>query len=347
MNKLLSLIFILLFSQLTLNSTAQAPNDPVAYMSAINNAQTEMNQKYMEYMSAAAHGRKARKIEKLRHQVLQSIDDSRYKTLDIPIYKGDNSLRQSSIDYIKLCYNVFNDDYAKIVNMEDIAEQSYDEMQAYLLLREKTNEKINDAVAKMHEASETFAAKYNIKLIDQKSELDSKLDDASSVNDYVDSVYLIFFKCYWEDGEIVKAMNKQKLTEMEQGRTSLIRFADEGLAQLSAMKPYAGDASLANTCKKVLQFYKKMAEEDLPKQTDYFLKTENFEKMKKSFDNRSKSERTKEDVATYNKSVDELNKASNAFNTVNTNINETRSYLLNNWNEAEKNFVDSHMPYYK
>ena len=347
MNKLLSLIFVVLLSQFGANCTAQSSDDPVAYMASINNAQTEMNQKYMAYMSAAAHSRKARKIEKLRSQVLQSIDNSRFKTLDIPIYKGDNSLRQSSIDYIKLCYNVFNDDYAKIVNMEDIAEQSYDEMQAYLLLREKTNDKVTEAVAKMNEASKAFAAKYNIQLIDQKSELDAKLDDAGNVNSYVDSVYLIFFKCYWQDGEITKAMNTQKLTEIEQGRTSLIRFADEGLAQLSTMKPYAGDISLANTCKKVLEFYKKMAEEDLPKQTDYFLKTENFDKIKKSFDSKSKNERTKQDVDEFNKSVDDLNKSATAFNTVNKNINDTRNYLLDNWNESEKNFIDSHMPYYK
>ena len=347
MKKLLSLVFILLFSQLTANCFAQTSDDPVAYMTAINNAQTEMNQKYMAYMSASAHSRKARKIEKLRQQVLQSIDDSRFKTVDIPLYKGDNSLRQSSIDYIKLCYNVFNEDYTKIVNMEDIAEQSYDEMQAYLLLREETNDKITEAVAKMSDASKSFASKYNIKLIDQKSELDSKLDDAGKVNSYVDDVYLIFFKCYWQDGEIVKAMNSQKLTEMEQGRTSLIRFANDGLATLDTMKAFSGDVSLANTCKKVLQFYKKMAEEDLPKQTDYFLKTENFNKIKKSFDSKSKSERTKQDVDEYNKSVDDMNKASTAFNTVNKNINDTRNYLLDNWNEAQQSFTDSHMPYYK
>lgn len=347
MKKLLSLIIVLLVSQFTINCVAQSPDDPVAYMEAINNAQTEMNQKYMAYMSAAAHGRRAKKIEKLRQQVLQSIDNSRFKTLDIPNYRGDNSLKQSSINYIKLCYNVFNEDYAKIVNMEDIAEQSYDEMQAYLLLREKTNDKISEAVAKMNEASKAFAYKYNIKLIDQKSELDTKLDDAGRVNSYVDSVYLIFFKCYWQDGEIVKAMNKQKLTEMEQGRTSLIRFADEGLATLDTIKPFSGDASLTNTCKKVLQFYKKMAEEDLPKQTDYYLKSENFDKMKKSFDSKSKSERTKQDVDEFNKSVDEMNKATAAFNVVNNNINDTRNSLLKNWNDAQQSFMDSHMPYYR
>lgn len=347
MKKVLIFFFVLILSNITNNSAAQSLDDPGAYMTAISNAQTEMNQKYMIYMSAAAHGRRARKVDKLRQQALESIDNSRFKTIDIPIYKGDNSLRQSSIDYIKLCYNVFNEDYSKIVNMEDIAEQSYDEMQAYLLLREKTNNKINEAVAKMNTASKAFAAKYNVKVITQKDELDEKLEDAGKVNGYVDDVYLVFFKCYWEDGEIVKAMNNGKFTEMEQGRISLIRFADEGLLALDTLKSFSGDPSLANTCKQVLQFYKKMAEKDLPKQTDYYLKKENFDKMKKSFEAKSGSERTKQDVDAYNKSVKEINAASDGFNQVNNDINKTRSYLLDNWNEAEKNFSDSHMPYYK
>src|ERR1700750_2375683 len=86
-----------LFLFATLASIAQNTDNPGAYMSAINNAQTEMNQKYMAYMSAVAHGRRARKIEKMRQQTLESITNARYKTVDVPIYKGDNTLRQSSI----------------------------------------------------------------------------------------------------------------------------------------------------------------------------------------------------------------------------------------------------------
>lgn len=345
----------LLFTALSVTATffiwstsfSQNTDDPGAYMNAIGNAQTEMNQKYMAYMSAAAHGRRAKKVEKLRHQVLESIDNSRFKTLDLPKYKGDNTLRQSSVDYIKLCFNVFNEDYSKIVNMEDIAEQSYDMMQAYILLNEKTSEKINDAVSKMRDANNVFAAKYNVKIIEQKDELGSKLDDAGKLNHYTDKIYLVFFKCYWQDGEIVKAMNNGKITEMEQGRSSLIRFADEGLATLDTIKPFAGDASFVNSCKQILRFYKDMAEKDLPKQVDYFLKKENFEKIKKSLDGKSKSDRTKEDVNAYNKAVDDFNKATSSFNSVNKSMNDSRNYQLDNYNEAEKKFNDAHMPYYK
>ena len=130
------LIALLFFST---NLSAQAIESPVDYMTAIENAHVEMNQRYMAYLSASSHGKRARKVEKLRIQALESITKSRYKTIEIPFYKGDNSLRQSSIDYIQMCYNVFNDDYARIVNMEDIAEQSFDDMQAYILLKQKEN----------------------------------------------------------------------------------------------------------------------------------------------------------------------------------------------------------------
>ena len=243
-------------------------------------------------MSAAAHIHRKRKIEKMRLQALESINNSLSITSGLPYYKGDNSLRKSSIDYIKLCYSVFNDDYEKIVNMEEIAEQSYDIMEAYVLLQEKTDEKIKQASAEMNNAYKAFAAKYNVTVTDKKDELDDKLDEAGKLNIYSNKLYLIFFKCYWQDGEIVKAINTGKITAVEQGRTSLIRYANEGLLALDSLKNFAGDPALASSCKQVLNFYKKMAENDIPKQMDYFLKKENFAKLKKAFDAKPEKDRT-------------------------------------------------------
>jgi hypothetical protein len=56
------------------NSHAQDLDNPGQYMDAINKAHLDMNKKYMGYVSAAAHGRRARKVEKLRKEVLESID---------------------------------------------------------------------------------------------------------------------------------------------------------------------------------------------------------------------------------------------------------------------------------
>ncbi len=256
------------------------------YMTAMSNAQVEMNQKYMAYISASAHSRRARKIEKLRTQALESINNAKYKTTDLPKYKGDNSLRQASIDYIQFCYRIFNEDYSKIVNMEEIAEQSVDQMQAYLLLEEKTSEKLQEANENMAKAEKEFAKKYSVNLVDSKSDLSEKMGTAGKVNSYSDKLYIIFFKCNWEDGQLFNALNAHKLNDAEQARNSLIGFANQGLQvlQSDSLRTFQGNPSLAVGCREALQFYNSMAKNDIPKLTDFYLKQENFDKIKKSLE---------------------------------------------------------------
>ena len=343
--QLLVLAFCILFISKT--GKAQGYDDPVAYMSAISDPQHEMDQKYMAYMSAAGHGRRARKVEKLRMQTLQSINDTRYKIIALPVYKGDNSYRKSTIDYIQFCYNVFNEDYAKIVNMEEIAEQSVDQMQAYLLLQEKTEQKLKEAGERVNKAEKDFAAKYNIKLIEEKTEFGEKMETASKLTRYTNNVYIIFFKCNWEDGQLTKAMNNKKITEAEQARNALISYANEGLQALTAdsLRSFQGDPALAQQCKQSLMFFKKTAEKDIPKMLDFYLKEENFQKIKKSMD--LKGNKTQADVDAYNKAVAQMNAGVNDYNQLNNTVNNSRNQMLNDWEKNEKAFTDLHMPYYK
>ena len=155
------LLGFLLFAGSVKAQDAKNPDltNPGGYMTAISNARGDMDTKYMQYISYAAHGRRARKVEKLRQEVLDKITESRYKTTDLPYYKGDNSLRQASIAYIQVTYDVFAEDYKKIVNIEELAEQSVDEMQVYLLLQDKISEKLNQAWSDLDKAMEAFAAK--------------------------------------------------------------------------------------------------------------------------------------------------------------------------------------------
>jgi len=341
---LLSLLFVSTFA---VNGFCQDLTNPGTYMTAVSSAQTDMNQKYMAYMSAAAHGRRARKLEKMRKAVLESITNCRYKITDLPFYKGDNSLRQSCIDYVALCYNVFNDDYGRIVNTEEIAEQSFDGMQQFILLQEKTNEKINEASGKINTAEKAFAAKYNVNLIEGSTELGEKMAIASKLNHYRNQLYLIFFKCNWQDNQMTDAMNKKKVNDVEQSRSSVVRYANEGILALDSLKFFMGDAALGNACKQMLTYYKRMAENDVPKLTEFYLKQENFDKLKKAFDAKPANARTKEDVDAFNKGVKEINDAVNAFNQINNKVNKERAQALNDWEKTEKEFADAHMPKYR
>ena len=237
---------------------AQNTDGPGAYMTSVTNAQGEMNKKYMAYVSAAAHGKRLKKVEKLRQAAIESITQSKYNTIGLPLYKGDNLLRQKSIDYINFCYKIFNEDYAHIVNMEEISEQSFDEMQTYLLLQEKTGEKLQEANDNINKAYKEFGTKYNVNIVEgEKTELGQKMETASKLNHYYNQVYLVFFKCNWQDGKLTEALNNKKLNDAEQSRNALIKYATEGLLALDSMKSFMGDPSLAVACRQALQFYKK------------------------------------------------------------------------------------------
>jgi hypothetical protein len=79
--------------------------------------------------------------------------------------------------------------------------------------------------------------------------------------------------------------------------------------------------------------------------TDMLLKQENFDKMKTSFD--AKGKKTKEDVDTYNKAVNELNAAVKVYNVSNEKSNNSSTQAAQMWNDTEKSFLDAHMPYYE
>lgn len=343
---LTSLFFLLIIACLANPAKAQdAAADASVYMNAISDASTSMNKAYMAYVSAAAHSSRKRKVEKMRDQAVESILACQNTITYMAPFKGDDSYRKASMRYVLLCYKIFNDDYAHIVNMEDISQRSYDDMQAFLLLQQATNDTLQVAVNRINKAQKDFAAKYGVNIVDQKSELSDKMEASNRLGQYRNKIFLLFFKCNWEDNQLADAFTQKNVTKIEQIRSALDKYAIEGLAVLDTMKGFDNDGSLTYACKQALSFYKEEAETELPKLTNFFLQQENFEKLKATMDAKG-NQRTQQDVDAYNKAVGDINNAGNTFNQVNTDLNNGRNDINKNWNEAEAKFTDTHTPYY-
>jgi hypothetical protein len=322
-------------------SVAQDFSDPVQYMDYIGKANTALTEKYLVYLSGMSHGKSARKVEKRRLEVVEAINNTRYTVVGMPPFKGDRTLRDTTVAYLKLLNNVFNEDYGKIVNLEDIAEQSYDAMEAYMLAKDKANEKLMQASAKQYEMQEKFAAAHNIKLIKSESETDAKMKTAGDVLKYYNDVYLIFFKSYKQEAYLMDAVNGKSINAIEQNINSLQTFSEEGLAKLKEVKAYNNDASLTVACRNLMNFYQGEAKKGATI-TEYFLKEENFVKLKKQFD---ASKRTEKEVNQFNKAVNDINTAGNVYNANNASLNKERSSSLDDWNKAVKRYMDTYIPY--
>lgn len=324
------------------NTQAQSFDNAGDYLSYIGKANEELTVTYLSYMSAVAHSR-AKKVEKRRMDLLNSITETRYKIQGMSPWKGDKSFRDSSVAYIKLLNNVFNDDYGKIVNMEEIAEQSYDLMEAYMLAQKKVQEKLKEAAQRQSELQKKFAATYNIKLINSENDIDRKGNEVEALMKHYDEVYLAFFKPYKQDIYLTEAVNKKDIVAIEENKNSMKKFAEESLEKLKKFKGYNNDPSIIIACRQAMDFYKKEADQTQVI-TDFVLKEDNFNKTKKAFESKPASKRTQADIDAYNKAVNDFNGAVNSYNKVNKQLNKDRDKALNDWNDTVKKYLDEYMP---
>lgn len=296
-------------------------------------------------MTQVAHGNRARKMEKKRQELIGQIRQSLNEANRLRPYKGDASLRNAYKVYWDILYKVFNEDYHKIVNMEEIAEQSYDMMEAYLLAQEKAGEVLSDAQDKIEPVYNEFAAKNNVRLIEGgDSKLEKKMRQVSAVNAYYHDIFLIFFKSHKQEAYVMDAVARKDLNGIEQNRSTLLKYASEGLERMDTIKAFKGDGSLATACRKVLEFHKLEAEKQLPGLNDYLLKNDEFEKIKKAFDAKPANKRTKADVDAFNKAVNEVNAALESSNKVLVAMNAGREKALDQWNSTRQRFMEAHIP---
>ncbi len=345
MKRYLKIVFLLAFflASFSLRPRAQSFETAVDYLNHINKENSELTLKYLVYQSSVAHGKSARKVEKRRFEVVNAINDTRYAISSMPPWKGDRSLKDTSVAYLKILFSVFSEDYGKIVNMEEIAEQSYDGMEAYLLAQEKAYEKLNEAGKKQNEMQKVFAQKNNINLIDNDSELETKSKIVSEVMDHCNDVYLVFFKAYKQEAYLMDAITKKNIVSIEQNLSSLKKFAEEGTEKLRGFKGYAGDASLIAACRNMMIYYKAEAAKGNII-TDYFLKEEEFNKIKKQFEAKPSGKRTQQDVDQYNNAVNDMNNVLNKFNSTMQELNKQGNSALNDWNKTYSKYMDEHMP---
>ena len=341
----LSLFGILLFNSTTMHAQTQTMSSPVEYLNYINSVEQPISEGFMAYASSVAHGKSARKVENKRKEMIQSVANAQAKLKALAPYKGDKSYRDSTLKCLNMTYKVLNDDYSKIVNMEEVAEQSYDAMEAYYLAQDIANAKIERAGVMADSAFHIFARKYEITINEgETSDLAVRVKKASDAMSYQRKLYLIFFKPFKQEAYLWDAINKKNLSGVEQNRNSLASLADDALSKLDTTPAFKNDKSLINATREFQVFFKDECKNKIGLATNLIIKEENFNKAKKAFDAKNPAARKQEDVDTFNAAVADYNNAAKEYNTASAALNTQRSALLEKWNKASQVFLDTHVP---
>lgn len=334
---LLGILFIV-----SLTCAAQDFKTPIDYLNFIGKESKPISANTWKYTKAVAHSKSARKIDATRKALIKSLQAASKKIGATNGYKGDVEYRDQILAYFSISEKYINDEYDKIINMQEVAEQSYDFMEAYITTRDLVNQKIKEEEEKLNANEEAFAKKYNITLSADESEMGKKMSISNEVFKNQSDMYLIFFKAYITDANLMKAVEAKDIGAMQQNASALEAFVTEGFEKLKEAKPYKNDPMLVNANKKALEFYKKEALEFAPAVADFMMLNQKAEDSKKAMDSEGKP--TPAEIDAYNKTVGELNKAVGNYNKLNTKYFNDRNNAITAWNTASDGFVSKHVP---
>lgn len=344
MKKVLRAAFVFFICFMTYSINNAQEDRPVDYIDAMSGVCNDLLKDTWEHFSVSVHSKDMQAIVESRKNCEKAITGSIEKVNKAKSFKGDDLYRQSVLKYLNILHSVISQDYSKIVDMQQVAEESYDNFEAYILAQKKAKEKLNESFKMLQNAEKAFAVKYNIILENTESELINKIKKASEAVDYYNKIYLIFFKSFKQEAYLLDAWRTGDVGKIEQNRKTLTKFSVEGIKKISSEKKYIDDDSLLIECSRALKFYKTEAEEKIPFVIDYLMKRESFEKMQKSFELMDKSEKTQAVIDQYNATVNEFNLAIEKSNEIGESLNKERADIVDKVNSVIAEFIDKHVP---
>jgi hypothetical protein len=342
----LSLLAFAIFIPGMNNAKAQT-TDALEYMESISSQFKTIMDDTWDYTSTVAHSKSANKIDNKRKDLLKTLTAAKGTIGKMPDFEGDASYRDTVLAFLNIDYDVLNNDYSKIVDMEALAESSYDKMEAYLLAQEIAGNKLDTANSNLIAEQKVFAAKHDINIIENEDKVSKKLESSAKIFKYYNKVYLIFFKSYKQDAYLWTAITNSDLSSIEQNKNALLTTATEGLVLLDSIKAYKSDLALITACKKALIFYKSEAGTKLQDIVDYYISKDKFDKISTAYKAKDQSSLTKAEVDEYNNAVEEVNAAGTKYNTANQKLTTERNTIIETWNTAGQTFLDKHVPQYK
>ncbi|WP_298894400.1 hypothetical protein [uncultured Psychroserpens sp.] len=341
--KSLSLKLTIILLLVITTVSAQNFKNASDYLEFVAKEQKTITQSMWRYTKAVAHNKNDRSINNKRKNLIKSIDRAILRIKKAKSYDGD-SYKNQVLEHLNFNKNLLNQDYAKIIDMKAVAEQSYDLMEAYILAQEFANKKMEESQKNYERNFHDYATKHRIEIIENESDLGKKIDISNDVFTHYNDLYLIYFKVYINEVYLWEAVKVNDVSAIQQNANALNMAAKEGLDILKTIHSYKNDNSILLATQKVFEFFIDESKHQVPVITEFLILNEDFERIKVLLDQTPEHTRTQVQIDNYNKKVKDINKAADHYNKVNTNLNEQRQKIINDLYATNANFLSKHIP---
>jgi len=342
MKPLKKLFFYILFS-CSLYASGQSFESAVDYLEFIGKEQETVTRNTWKYTKAVAHSNSSSNIIKKRQVLITTIERAISKIERTQAFDGDD-YKSNVLKHMRLNKSLLKKEYADIIDMKAVAEQSYDLMEAYILAQEMADKRMTESQIEYEKNFYLYAEKHDINIIESENDLGKKMAISNMVFDHSNELYLIFFKVYINEVYLWEAIKKNDVNGIQQNANALSQTAKEGIEILKQVKPYKTDRSLIIANKAVFDFFIDEAENKIPAIADYLILKEDFETIKNAIDKIPENKRTQEQINAYNTKIEAINNAGDQYNKVSTALSENRQNVLTEMDDAKARYLDRHVP---
>lgn len=340
--KKLFILLILMFSNFTNGQEFKTPN---AYFNYIGVEKEAICKLIWKYNVALAHSKNINEINKLKRILLENIKVSFEKiSLLENGFIGDLEYKNSYLEYLTISEKQINLHFEKISNLKNYENQSFEELEKYLLERAFINKSIKYQSDVLNKNQVDFAKKYGFNFIESENELSKKMKIAVEVFDNHTTMYLIYLKVYVNQSNLRNAIKSKKIVEVEKINKDLEKFANEGFEKLKIFKSYKNDNSLTDATNKTLETAKKEYLEYGTFAIEYLKDNEKFNETKSKIQLESNISKKAEKVAEFNKLVAERNEKIKKYNDLTMKFDSERLIAFDNWNKIGQLFIERYVP---
>lgn len=313
------------------------------YLDFVGKEQEAVTKSTWKYTKAVAHSKSDRNIRGKRNALLKSIDKAIAKISRADGF-GDDDFKSKVLRHLTFNKNLLNQDYAKIIDMKAVAEESYDAMEAYILAQELADKKMEESQQEYERDFYGFANANQINIIETDSDLGKKMKISNAVFKHYNELYLIYFKVYINEIYLWDAVKDNDISAIQQNANALSAAARKGLEILESMQGYKNDNSIINATKTAFEFFLEESENQIPIITEFLIANEDFQTIKTNLEQTPERKRTKAQIDTYNAKVKDINKGAKQYNQLNTDLNTQRQNVINTLNNTNANFLSKHIP---
>jgi|GEM_PF-4671105 len=323
--------------------SAYAQQSPVEYNNSIVREIDPVQSASALYLDAATHGRNAADANAKLAAMVKAIDLARNHVAAIAPYKGYTALRDSVVRYLNLGYTAASG-FSGVLSEQDMLALPYEKAKTYMETSDILNDKLTMVNKRIKKEQARFAEKNGFSIETEPKPLDEKLQEVKRVFAYYHSVFLVFFKCNKQEINFVDTLNDGNPKSLEQIRSILQRYTEEGLRRIDTFHAYHNDASLLTASKEALQFYETEAKTKFPLIIDYFQKKDKYDRQSAALKNIEPKDRTDKMIESYKANAKALNDAVEIYNSTNQELNTTRVAVVGKYNKALADFLDRNAP---